>query len=337
MKVVFLGRGEDAHYILKHLLKSDVDIRLIMTSHHFLQAKGGSEQFEQIAKSEDIPFIFDQANLSEETINQIRSIDADIGIALFWPYKIPEKVINTVKHGFLNLHGGLLPRYRGNACANWAILNGEDEMGITIHFMDPGKLDSGPILAQQTVPITPNTVVGDLMEATRNIGATQIVDIIKAYEDGSPPTPILQDDNSALRCYPRLPSDGMIDWHQSAEQINLHIRSLGPPYEYAYSYLEQQKLHIVRAQPLEKNELDQYCAVPGHVIERCSDRSINVATGNGILKIIEIKIDTDSDSIKPSSVVKSIRNKLGIDIEFQLTKFEERIKALEAKINRTKN
>ncbi len=88
-----------------------------------------------------------------EAVDILRGADADLGVGISWLHMLDEEVIGSTRAGILNIHGGLLPMYRGNACGNWAILNSESRMGVTVHLMAPGELDSGPIVRQSELPI----------------------------------------------------------------------------------------------------------------------------------------------------------------------------------------
>ncbi|MEO1020618.1 MAG: methionyl-tRNA formyltransferase, partial [Pseudomonadota bacterium] len=243
--------------------------------------------FRELAALHGIEFHFVESLEHEETLNTLHAMKPDLVLCLFWGAVVQESAIECVRLGFVNLHGGLLPRFRGNACANWAILTGQDEMGVSIHYMDGGKLDSGPILAQATLPITQTTVVEELFEGTMQVGGALIVDMLRDLESGIDPIAEPQDESKALRCYPRLPEYGMIDWSQPATQIDRHIRSLGPPYGYAYTYRGVEKIEVLKAAPVDHQ--GDYLAEPGHIIAIGGQGSILVATGSGVLDVQTIR------------------------------------------------
>ncbi len=207
---------------------------------------------------------------------------------------------------FVNVHYGPLPRYRGRANVNWAIINGESKAWITIHCVD-ATLDSGNILLQQSTPIGPNTTIGEVYRDLNEIQRQDLGKILRRYLNGEIGKPQV---GSATYCCTRIPEDGDIDWTASTTQIHALIRALGHPYPGAYTYLRLQKFVIVRAAIVE-NAPTYIGRIPGRVCGVYRDGSVDVLTGDGILRIFEIR-DTSGTIVPTRQIVRSLKDTLGL-------------------------
>ncbi|MCK5777538.1 MAG: methionyl-tRNA formyltransferase [Rhodospirillales bacterium] len=245
----------------------------------------------------------------------LRDADCDLAVSLLWPRILPAPVVEASRRGVLNFHGGALPRYRGNACANWAILNGETEAGVTVHLMEPGRADAGDIVCQRALPIDDATYIGDLIDKLQAAGREMIIEAVAGLKDGTI-TPFPQDEAKAFYCFPRLPRDGEIDWHMPAREIHKLIRASSTPYPGAYSYFidhfsnKLQKLTIWRAD-IYKPEM-AYAAVPGHLLKIDGMEEWLISCGDGLcIRPLEISIDEMACTM--AERFKTIRQRLGVD------------------------
>lgn len=228
---------------------------------------------------------------------------------------LPPRILDRGK--FVNVHNAPLPRYRGRAVVNWAIINGESEWAITIHEIVPG-LDAGNILYQKQVPIGPDDTVGDLYRAWNGILRHTLAEIVERYIDGYAGEQ--QDESEAVYGCTRVPTDGEIEWSQSTDQIYALVRSLGPPYPWAYTYLETQRVLIVRASPVAES-VRYVGRIPGRIVGRSlKNGHVDVLTGDGVLRIHEVI--TDGGVCPASSVVSSTRQTLGLHAEDLLPRIE---------------
>jgi methionyl-tRNA formyltransferase len=226
---------------------------------------------------------------------------------------------------FVNVHYAALPKYRGRANVNWAILNGEPETAITIHAIAPG-LDAGNILFQQTIPIGPDDTAADVYYALNEIQRKVLGDTVARYLDGFPGVP--QDESESTYGCTRVPADGEIDWSEPTDRIYALIRALSPPYPGAHSYLEARRITIVRASPTQDGR--RYVGrVPGRIVGRSrADGSVDVLTGDGILRVHEVIVDENGAVIPASAVVTSTRQTLGLRSSDLLMRIEELEKRL---------
>lgn len=248
--------------------------------------------------------------------------DCDIAVSVNWPTVMNQDAIALFKYGIMNAHMGDLPRYRGNACPNWAILRGENEIVLSLHLMTAGELDCGRVVARTKLPLEDETTIGDVYAWAE----TEIPNLFKKalLKVSTDPEYFLYiahcNDPKAFRCYPRRPEDAKIDWHDSVEQIHRLIRASGYPFEGAYTYLlhnrSLKKLFVLRARIKSKEMVD--LAVPGHVVGTDPELGeIYVACGKGIMAIQECRIG-DGDKFKPGTIFKSTNIRLGLRAEDML-------------------
>lgn len=319
LRVAFLGRGYLGRKVLEGLLDNpNLVVLIIVNCDTSAEVGEGKSYFEGVAKKHDIPFYFTNDVNKEEWVSRMADLNLDLAVAMLWLYTLQAPILSTAKNGFLNLHGGLLPRYRGNACSNWAILNEEIEHGLTVHFMEAGKLDSGPIVIQETIPINGGSTIKELMDHIMSRGAKLVLQAVNKIVDDDFEV-ILQDESGALRCYPRLPRDGEIDWDKNAADIERLVRAAGDPYPGAYSFFADvrdgnniKKLNVDKCH-IESHK-GNFFAVPGHILKLEDGKKWAVVTGDMKLIILE-EIRIDNVKVKPENFFRTVRQRLGVDTE----------------------
>lgn len=309
MRIAIIGRTKFLLDIAKELFKKGYDIPLVITAKEAPEYDVKREDFKNFASSVKAEFISTAKITSEEVKALFEKVGKlDLGVSINYSGIIPQETMDYFNIGILNAHGGDLPKYRGNACQAWAIINGEDKIGMCIHKMIGDELDNGDIIAKDFYPINLNTRIGDYHEWSKICIPKLMIESIEKLKIN--PNFILETQSKnpkdALRCYPRRPEDGKIEWSKSNIDILRLINASSEPYAGAFCYFEEKKLIIWRADIYEDNEV--YLAINGQVAEIKTDGSIIVITGNGKLKITEIEID--GFRCKPSSVIKSIRGRL---------------------------
>jgi methionyl-tRNA formyltransferase len=327
MRVVALGRTKLLYDSIKYLYNKGIEVVLIATSKHSPEYSVTEEDFENLAENIGAEFINDIKINSIDNINRISKLKPDIGISVNWQGLISDEVIDIFPHGLLNCHAGDLPRYRGNAVANWAILNGEKEITVTIHKMDKG-LDTGDIVLQKRIPVYSDTKIGDAMISFESMVPMMFYDSVIGLCSGEI-VPIMQDTdpNNALRCYPRIPSDSFIDWNQDAENINNLIRASSEPYSGAYTYLNRKKLYILRSH-VEKFEVPSLY-IPGQVLwKKNGTGEVGIAAKKDILVIEKVKVE-DDEVILPTEVIESLRTRLGMMVQDEIQLLWNKIDEIE--------
>ncbi len=305
MRIAIIGRSEILYKTALKLKESGNDITCLITAKEAPEYKVKREDFENLAKNLFIPFeTGSNISLFRKTLINSKS---DIAISMNYPTIIPQEIIDIFRLGILNAHGGDLPRYRGNACHAWAIINGEEKLGLCIHKMKGGELDSGDIIARDYFKLEISTKTSDTwawFEKRIPSLALEAINQLKNNNDYFLEKQSLDPKNS-LRCYPRCPEDGRISWFKSSLQILRLINASNKPYAGAFCELEGEKLIIWDAEIKENKEI--FCAIPGQ-ITHISKEYIHVACGEGLLIIKEVEFR--GKNTYPSKIIKSIRKRL---------------------------
>ena len=310
MKVAIIGRTSILYNCAKILLDNHYEIPLIITSKEAPEYTINSNDFKKLAEDIGAKFIYTPKINEEEIITNILSLgEIDLAVSINYSGVISQKVINLFRFGLLNAHGGDLPKYRGNACQAWALINGEKKIGLCIHKMIGGELDSGPIISREYFNVDINTRIGqvyDWIESETPKLVLQSVNEIKKNNDFVLEYQSLNPSDS-LRCYPRNPSDGKIDWGKSNEDILRLINASSEPFSGAFTSLNEQQVIIWRAEIYENDE--NYLAVSGQISTiNKTDGSIIVICGLSKLRITEIEIDGQRGL--PATMISSIRKRL---------------------------
>ncbi|PBI78533.1 bifunctional UDP-glucuronic acid oxidase/UDP-4-amino-4-deoxy-L-arabinose formyltransferase [Rahnella victoriana] len=210
-------------------------------------------------------------------IDRIRALQPDVIFSFYYRNMLSEEILSLAPQGGFNLHGSLLPRYRGRAPVNWALLRGETETGVTLHKMVK-RPDAGDIVGQRKVTIAPDDTALTLHAKVRDAAKALLSDVLPEMKAGAfTLTP--QDETQATYFGRRTAADGEIHWHKPATDINNLIRAVTEPYPGAFSFLGQRKLTIWRARPL----ATQHDKQPGTVL---SSDPLTIACGEGALEIL---------------------------------------------------
>jgi methionyl-tRNA formyltransferase len=189
--------------------------------------------------------VFQPARIKNDEAKQLfASHDAEVGVVVAYGRILPEEFLRAPRRGCINVHFSLLPLYRGAAPANWAIVKGETETGVTTMFIEP-TLDTGPILLQEKTPIGDKETAPELMQRLSEIGAALLGDTLARLDDL---TPRPQRDADATFAPVLTKEDGLIDWSQSAFEIERRIRGF-QPWPNAYTSFNSKSLILWEAQP----------------------------------------------------------------------------------------
>jgi UDP-4-amino-4-deoxy-L-arabinose formyltransferase/UDP-glucuronic acid dehydrogenase (UDP-4-keto-hexauronic acid decarboxylating) len=265
----------------------------------------GEADFQELAEELGCAF-FSGTRIDPE---MVRASGAEVAISFNWLTMIDAEVRDALAHGIVNAHPGDLPRYRGNACPNWAILNGETAIALTFHRMSD-ELDAGPMLAKRRLSIGDDTYIGDVYDFLRVALPAGFADVLDGLDACSltvedQPT----DPRSSLRCYPRRPEDGLLDWTVPALQACRLVRASAEPFAGAFTFLELERVTVWRAhaEPLREPSL----GVPGQVVERRPDGAVAVLCGDGLLVLEEV--ERDGERGPPAGFVRSLRQRFAGD------------------------
>ena len=263
MKIVFMGTPDFAVGTLHALAESEHEILAVVTQPDKPKGRGKALQptpVKEEALRYGIPVYQPKKVREEEFQAVLRELNPDLIVVVAFGQLIPKSILELPRYGCVNVHASLLPKYRGAAPIQWAVIDGEKESGVTIMKMDEG-LDTGDMIAKAVVPLAADETGGSLFDKLSQIGAQLLIDTIPALEAGTAvcekqpqesPTPYAAMLNKKM---------GLIDWNQDASVIECLIRGLNP-WPSAYTYLKGKTLKIWQAKVVER----QQEAEPGTVI-----------------------------------------------------------------------
>ena len=227
----------------------------------------------------DVPVLQPESLRDEIFHAQLQALEPDL-FAVVAFLILPRSVLAIPKLGSVNIHPSLLPKYRGAAPIQWAIINGETETGVTIFFLSP-RVDAGDILVQQKVEIGSNETAGELYERLKMKGAELLIRAIDGIAEG-PVIPVPQTDEGVSRAPKLKREDGEIDWSKSAGDIRNLIRGTNP-FPGAFTLWRNKLLKVHRA------TVDTGMGEAGTVIEADGKRGLIVGTGEGVLALDEVQ------------------------------------------------
>jgi methionyl-tRNA formyltransferase len=237
----------------------------------------------ELALAEGVPVFQPETFRREEPVTHLRAWAPDLVIVAAYGQILPQAVLDVPPLGLLNVHASLLPRWRGAAPIEGALLAGDDVTGVTIMKLDAG-MDTGPILAKRETRIRPNETAGELENRLADLGADLLLEVLPAYIAGElQPQP--QPEEGVTLTRPIRKKQARIDWERAAEDLHNHVRAFAPE-PGAYTFWDGRRLKIFRTQVVEPAEAPD--GEPGTVV-MVEDKPA-VITGRGCLALLRIQI-----------------------------------------------
>lgn len=287
MKIVYMGTPEFAVPSLQILHENGVEIVGVITAPDKPKGRGKKLQgtpVKEYAESVGLN-VLQPTNLKDpEFVEELKALEADLQIVVAFRM-LPEVVWNMPRLGTFNLHGSLLPQYRGAAPINWAIINGEKETGATTFFLKH-KIDTGNIIDQVKEPIGEDDTVGDIYERLMHNGAKLVLDTVRKIESGDYELRE-QDESEAIKEAPKIHKDTCeIDWSKDAETIRNFVRGLSP-YPSAWTRWDDKGFKIFKVKHSERT-LDGV-AVGAYATD--NKTYFSVKTGEGVLDVLDLQVE----------------------------------------------
>lgn len=283
MAIIFFGTPNFAIPSLKALIDAKEDIKLVVTQPDKKMGRG------HILKHPPVKDLALSSNIKVEQPHDIRTnafyqeiydIQPEFIIVVAYGKLLPKTILSIPLRGCINIHASLLPKYRGAAPIQWALINGETQTGITSMLMDDG-LDTGDILLQKIINIEENDNSATLSIKLSHLGAKTLIETINGVRNAII-KPVKQSGHASYA--PTLRKEnGRIAWDKDASQISNFIRGMYP-WPSAYTYLKDERIKIIKSRPIEGE------GVPGRV-ELASDGKLIVGTAKGLLLIEELQPD----------------------------------------------
>lgn len=305
-----IGRSEWLYDAVLRLVEDGHSPTFVITAREAPEYRRTAEDFRALAEKLNVPFL-QAARLSSMEAQKFlgAATPTDCVISINYSSIIGHDVISRYRLGVLNAHGGDLPRYRGNACQAWAVINGETEVAMCIHRMVPDEVDAGDILARSYLPTPLGTKIGDIYVWFDSVIPQLCSEAVSALAHDQNYVVAHQSTNpaDALRCYPRRPEDARIDWTMSPEAVVRLVCASGPPFSGAFSWLDETKIHILDARIYDDGE--QFCAVPGQILHIDGEAGrIIVCAGNGKVSLGDFRLAGQAQ-LKFADCFKSIRQR----------------------------
>lgn len=280
---------------LSVLLDAGIEVALVVTH---TDAPGDTIWFDsvaQLAARYDIPTVTPEDPNTPEFVQTIQTLAPDFLFSFYYKLMLKAPLLSLPKHGAMNMHGSLLPQYRGRVPVNWAIVHGERETGASLHYMTE-KPDAGKIVDQQSVPILRDDTAAEVMRKVTCAAEVTLHRALPGLIAGTAAaTP--QDLSQGGYFGGRRPEHGRIDWSQPAQSVHNLIRSVAPPYPGAYTTLAGKPARLLRSRVV---DMHQASPSPGLL---CDGKTFHATCGDGgTLRILELELD--GQMIAPADFVQ---------------------------------
>ncbi len=289
MRLVMLGTGPFAVPTLRALAAGAHEVPLVVSRPFKGRKKSPRPPMHSAADELGIELWTPESVNLPESVERLKSLAADLLVVCDYGEILKPAALESTRLGGVNLHGSLLPKYRGAAPVQWAVLNGDHETGNTVIQMTAG-LDAGPCLAQQRVAVDSDETAGELEDRLAALGADAVVNVVDKLTAGVA-EPVEQEHTAASKA-PRLAKqDGLIDWSLSAAAIKNRVRAFAP-WPRTYSFWQVEGREPVRVVIDKVDVIDDFPAIkdvsPG-VPEGSGDGRLVVGTGDGLLEIVDLQ------------------------------------------------
>ena len=286
-RIVFMGTPGFAVPALKSLCRSGHRVLQVVTQPDRPKGRGKTVVFPPVKEAAlelGCPILQPQSIRTQDFCDAMTALDPDLLVVAAYGHVLPQRILAIPKLGAINIHASLLPKYRGAAPIQWAVINREKETGVTLMLMDKG-LDTGDILSSASVPILPDDTSGSLHDRLALLGADLLIQTLNYYEvHRKSATPQVHEQASYAPLLRK--EDGHLDWRQTADELEARIRGL-TPWPGAFCFYNEKRIKIYRACP--KTVVTQ--EPPGTVMKGFSNE-LTVATGSHALVIQELQGDS---------------------------------------------
>lgn len=287
MKIVFMGTPDFAEKSLEAIYNSGHEILAVVTNPDRPKGRGMkmvSSPVKEFAISKNLKIYQpEKVRKNIEFIEEIKKLQPDVICVVAYGKILPKEILDIPKLGCINVHGSLLPKYRGAAPIQWAVINGEKITGITTMYMDVG-MDTGDMILKEEVNIGEDETTGELWDKLSEVGAKLLVKTLSQIEDGNAPRLPQGEDFSMA---PMLNKEmSKINWNsQSAQEIKNLVRGLNPIMG-TYSYLNDKKIKFwkVDVLPLENENVEN-----GTILKSNSKDGLYIKAKDGMIKVLEIQ------------------------------------------------
>lgn len=285
MRIIFMGTPDFSVGTLEALVSAGHEVVLAVTQPDKPKGRGGKMQFtpvKETAMKYDIPVFQPKKVREPECIEELRKYNADVMVVVAFGQILPKEILEMTPYGCINVHASLLPKYRGAAPIQWAVINGEEVSGVTTMQMDEG-LDTGDMIMKTEIVLDEKETGGSLFDKLSDAGAKLCVETLKALEEK---TATWEAQGETTTAYARMLDKnlGNIKWEDTAVNIERLIRGLNP-WPSAYTDWNGKVMKIWEADVVDKDSSE----VPGTIVKVEKD-GFHVQTGKGQIKVTALQI-----------------------------------------------
>ena len=289
MKVVFMGTPSFAVPTLEALLDSEFPVVGVVTQPDRPRGRGqavSASPVKELAQAHGLPILQPEKMKQPEFLKALELWKPDVIVVTAFGRILPKIILELPPRKCINVHASLLPRYRGAAPIQWAIINGESETGITTMLMDEG-MDTGAILLQKSVAIDPQETSGELAVRLARVGGNLLIETLRGWISEEI-TPKVQDGTKATMAPLLKKEDGNLSWDRSSIELANRIRGMSP-WPGAYTYCQKDRLTIWKGSPLVGQSAPSFGDQPPGSIVQVGKDHLLVMTGQGLLSVTELQ------------------------------------------------
>ena len=284
MRVVFMGTPDIAATCLKKILADGFEVVGVYTQPDRPKGRGMklvAPPAKEVAAAAGTPVFQPEGFREDETVEQLKALRPDVVAVVAYGRILPQKVLDIVPGGFINIHASVLPQYRGSAPYQWAVLDGLAETGVSAQFM-VHAMDAGDVVGVSKTPIGENETAGELLDRLAVLGADLLSDVLKKYAQGA--LVAVPQDESKVTMAPMLDKSMCpIDWTKTAQQVHNHVRGLHP---WPVATMELQgvkfKVHATKVVPGK--------GAPGQILG-LSKTGLTIACGEGAVEVTALQAE----------------------------------------------
>ncbi len=284
MKIIFFGTPDFAVYFLKALLNNKShEVLAVVTKPDKPKGRGKkllTSPVKEEALAANLPIL--QPTKAREAVDQLAAFSADLFIVVAYGQILPQRVLSLPKHGCINVHGSLLPQYRGAAPIQWSIINGDEKTGVSIMYMDKG-MDTGDIILTKEIILNERETYGSLHDKMALVGVDALNEALELVSDGRAIR--TKQDNELATCAPMITKETeRIDWSKSSVEIDRLVRGLNPS-PGAHTTFDGQVMKLWDVYPADFHKQGS----PGEIIGEVKSQGLAVSTGDGVIIIAELQ------------------------------------------------